>query len=168
MGSKLKKWRKGIDSVGIYPSPPRLVRDMHVTLRRACHKGQVMTTHLKKFMTTIYIYTYIYIYLKFTTWVNHLRLCDVHAAKVKSWQLIWTKSWQVTWNLLHGSITCALWLACRNGPLMTTNLRFTTWVNDLRLCDLHVAKVQSWQLIWNLLHGSITCALWLACRKGEA
>jgi len=25
MGSKLKKWRKGIDSVDIYPSPPRLV-----------------------------------------------------------------------------------------------------------------------------------------------
>ena len=24
MGSKLKKWRKGIDSVDIYPSPPRL------------------------------------------------------------------------------------------------------------------------------------------------
>ena len=39
--------------------------DMHVTLWHACRKGQVMTTNLKKVMTTN---------LKFTTWVNHLPL----------------------------------------------------------------------------------------------
>ena len=28
MGSKLKKWRTGIDSVDIYPSPPRLIQTL--------------------------------------------------------------------------------------------------------------------------------------------
>jgi len=32
MGSKLKKWRKGIYSVDIYPSPPRLSRVVSVEL----------------------------------------------------------------------------------------------------------------------------------------
>ena len=58
MGSKLKKWRKGIDSVDIYPSPPRLgklydpLSNYHVinTLNRiaARHGLLVWHTHCKK------------------------------------------------------------------------------------------------------------------------